>query len=288
MKQITRNLRVYLTDEERSNLQTQIVEISIQRMEAEGKLASISAEYKGTIKAKNAESDRLIKLVHQGYDYRDVDCEEQRDESSKEIVIYRSDNWEEVARRPMSIDETQMDLKFAGVNPPDGETSEGSIADFFTSNEAAKEAMTDEDSDDSVDRAETESAPEPDVADASEFDPHPQCNAKGGYLESRATKREIAFPADSEFQAVIKTIRDSRDGLWRAGYRCANTVKPSFRMISPFSPENEGHESESLAIISACFDLIENLRASDKFPFIRGVDIVAVIEQFQSEQLVAV
>jgi len=70
-------------------------------------LSTTQSVVKGSILEHETEVTRLSKLIREGKEEREVELIEQPDYSSREIILERKDNFEEVRRRPMDDEEVQ-------------------------------------------------------------------------------------------------------------------------------------------------------------------------------------
>ena len=112
--QLKENLKVFLTvDEIReagSNLARSFSQIST--LEEEKK--SAASNYKARIDALSAQAMVYAGLVQNGYDFREVDCEEIFDYDQKLISVVRMDTGETVRSRVMTARELQQGLFESG------------------------------------------------------------------------------------------------------------------------------------------------------------------------------
>jgi hypothetical protein len=95
-----RLLPVDLTEQEMKDTAHAMVEAQDKLQGAEEKKAEVSAQLGADVKAAKSEVSRLARLYRNGYEYRDVECEERHDPESNMVRVVRLDTFEVVEERP--------------------------------------------------------------------------------------------------------------------------------------------------------------------------------------------
>jgi hypothetical protein len=116
---IKQTLACNFTEEEKVALAQEMAQATVKKADLENALSEISAQYKADIKAQ----ENLIRMaatkIHDGYEYRDVECEVEFNVPERgQKTITRSDTGETFIR-PMTMQE-KADL-FCNCEPKDDE-----------------------------------------------------------------------------------------------------------------------------------------------------------------------
>ncbi len=106
----TRNLRCVLTKREKRVLAKRLVKQLRRRERLNERKAAAAKRYKRRIDDLESIIKRHCVSLEHGYEYRDVECVETRDEEHKRIVITRTDTGDEVDSRAMTTEEPQGSL----------------------------------------------------------------------------------------------------------------------------------------------------------------------------------
>jgi hypothetical protein len=121
-KDVTLNLPVILTDEERISLGADMARANQERSRAEARKKEANAQFKAEIEKHLAEVSRLGALIPNGYEYRDVPCELMLDFDRGRAMTFRKDTGVKVHERDIHPDELQARIDFDRANPvPDQE-----------------------------------------------------------------------------------------------------------------------------------------------------------------------
>lgn len=126
-RKLKRPLPVALTDEEQKKKGKAAGRLkkSIGKIREEMKAAT--AGHKEKLKESQAKLDALLDDLDAGTEERNVECEERKDFSKKQVTIVRLDTNEVVERRTMGVEERQESFPGSEVrdvedgNPDDGE-----------------------------------------------------------------------------------------------------------------------------------------------------------------------
>jgi hypothetical protein len=119
---IAQKLKVPLTDEEQSNLGKELaVQLAtINRLKDE--LVSIKSHYKSQIDLHTQNVNSLSRVINEGAEWRDVECQEVRNFTDNSVKVIRMDIGELVSERTMTAAERQkgLDLQPAAPEPSPG------------------------------------------------------------------------------------------------------------------------------------------------------------------------
>ncbi|NTW67218.1 MAG: hypothetical protein HGB21_13080 [Nitrospirae bacterium] len=112
-QKVTKILECQLTDAERIGHGTDMSTLTLEINELEEQKKSVMADYKARIDGKGADARRIAQILKQGYELREVDCEELRDYETRTVTVVRLDTGEMVSSRGMTIEEMQEAMGFA-------------------------------------------------------------------------------------------------------------------------------------------------------------------------------
>lgn len=122
-RQITKNLKCELTENEKASYAAEMAEAELKAQELESEKASIDKRLGNDIKYHVGISRQKAKLIKDGFEFREVACEELHNFERGIITVNRLDSAEEVEERAMTADERQMG--FADIFEKDEEESDG-------------------------------------------------------------------------------------------------------------------------------------------------------------------
>lgn len=117
-RKIVDYLRCNLTDEELLETGKQLARANAQRAEAESHKKEIDSQLKADIEKHASRALSLSVLLNNGYEYRNVECQQVKDFAAGTVTVIRNDTGEIVLERPLTADERQAAL-------PIGEATEG-------------------------------------------------------------------------------------------------------------------------------------------------------------------
>ena len=116
VKQITRILKHQLTGEETLELSKATAEESFVKQDLERQFDSIRADFKGRISTSEAIVNRGMRIVRDGYEMREIDCEMRyHSPIDGQKAIIRLDTLESVEQGRMTQDECQVHLPFGEI-----------------------------------------------------------------------------------------------------------------------------------------------------------------------------
>ena len=104
-----RSVKVVLTEQETLEYARSMSRSNESKIKAETSLASLSAQIKGNIKVFDSEIQRFSRLVSDGFEYRDMDCQIHYDWDSGVKLILRPDNGDVVEEAIITEAEKQED-----------------------------------------------------------------------------------------------------------------------------------------------------------------------------------
>lgn len=107
-------LRVDLTDEEKMNAAQASAKAVLQHGILEDQLTEIKAKFKADLEAQQALIKKNSKLVEDGYEYRDVDCEWEKD-WSKGVKRCRRLDTREIFKDNVKIEPSERQSELAMV-----------------------------------------------------------------------------------------------------------------------------------------------------------------------------
>lgn len=112
-------LRCTFTDKEMADLASVMADKTqeLKRIDANAKAAA--AQFKSDKESAQNEIDNAARKYRDGYEMRDVECEETLDFESGVVRYWRSDNGDLAQERKMSNEERQMCLEDVEVDPVD-------------------------------------------------------------------------------------------------------------------------------------------------------------------------
>lgn len=109
-RKIKRLLKVALTPEEERFFGKESARYRQELALANDQLDEIKGQFKGKIEGYEKEQNRIMVLLNNGYEYRDVECEIIEDFKALTIQVTRLDTGEVVEDRPMNEAERQQNL----------------------------------------------------------------------------------------------------------------------------------------------------------------------------------
>jgi len=103
-------LKCHLTEKEKTELSAKIAKAISDRSSAEAKLKEVNASIKAQIAQLDAEISEKALQINNGYEYRNVECQMDKDYRLGTVTITRLDTDEVIRERPMTAEERQMEL----------------------------------------------------------------------------------------------------------------------------------------------------------------------------------
>lgn len=112
------HLEVRFTDTEKLEMGRDVARLNQEKRRLDQKLGEIKKQLAGEISAKETEIDRLMDLLSNGYEYRQVECRIDLDTPKQgQASIVRLDTEEVVRVRRMNEDELQIELPLEEPEP---------------------------------------------------------------------------------------------------------------------------------------------------------------------------
>lgn len=119
------HLEVKFTDAEKLEMGRDVARLNQEKRRLDQKLTEIKKQLTGEISGKETEIDRLMDLLSNGYEYRQVECRIELDVPSQgKASIIRMDTNEVVRVRRMTDEEMQIPLPLAEAAPVEEPTVE--------------------------------------------------------------------------------------------------------------------------------------------------------------------
>jgi len=115
-KNIKEHLKCVLTEEEIKEAGASLARKYSEITDLEEQKKSVVSDFKAQIDSATAMASVLARRIQNGYEYRNVDCEEQYDFNEKEIRVVRLDTGEIFKSRPMTPDELQTNFLQEPIN----------------------------------------------------------------------------------------------------------------------------------------------------------------------------
>ncbi len=124
------HLEVRFTDVEKLEMGRDVARLNQEKRRLEQKLGEIKKQLAGEISAKETEIDRLMDLLSNGYEYRQVECRIDLDTPKQgQASIVRLDTEEVVRVRRMNEEELQIKLPLEEAPPPEPPVEEPPVDD---------------------------------------------------------------------------------------------------------------------------------------------------------------
>ena len=112
------HLEVKFTDAEKLEMGRDVARLNQEKRRLDQKLTEIKKQLTGEISGKETEIDRLMDLLSNGYEYRQVECRIDLDTPKQgQASIIRLDTEEVVRVRRMTDDEMQIELPLEAAPP---------------------------------------------------------------------------------------------------------------------------------------------------------------------------
>lgn len=108
----TRNLKHYFAEDEKQKIGADLARSTQKKMSLEDDKKAVVDQYKSKISSAEFDIKEFAKMLNQGYEFRDIECEIIRDFVEKKISFRRLDIDEIVDTRAMLPYELQMELDF--------------------------------------------------------------------------------------------------------------------------------------------------------------------------------
>ncbi len=103
-------LKYTFTEEEKKKISEELAQGVVQKESLELKKKDVVSQIKSEIDAIESRVHTLSRNINQGYEFRNVECEEIKDYETRKVKIYRLDTDEYVRDRNMTPDELQMEF----------------------------------------------------------------------------------------------------------------------------------------------------------------------------------
>jgi len=113
MEIVTKPVKHYFTPEEKEEIAVEMSSTSRRQDELEREKKAVMSSYKDKIDNVILENRIAAQKYHDGYEYRNVECEVVRDYEMEEVRYVRTDTGEVVEARRMEKSELQMRLEDA-------------------------------------------------------------------------------------------------------------------------------------------------------------------------------
>lgn len=104
---VNRQLPCQLTHDELITAAKGVARATADLAAAETEMQAVKAEYKETVARLEARRGESARLVNEGVQVREVECEEIHDLTAKTVVVVRRDTGEQVENRAMSAQERE-------------------------------------------------------------------------------------------------------------------------------------------------------------------------------------
>lgn len=105
-------LKCVLTADEFKSMSSDLAQQTVEIQELEDQKKAASSDFKSRIDAATAHTSRIARILRDGYEMKDVECETTFDLESGMVVTVRKDTGEIYKTRPMSQDERQQEFDF--------------------------------------------------------------------------------------------------------------------------------------------------------------------------------
>lgn len=110
-KKVTKEyLKCVLTEEEIKESGAQLARRYSEISDLEDAKKSVMSDFKAKIDSASAEASGLARKIQNGYEFRNVDCEEIWDYDDKVVEVVRTDTGETIRSRVMKAEELQDSL----------------------------------------------------------------------------------------------------------------------------------------------------------------------------------
>lgn len=109
-RKIRKWLRCELTDDEKRFAAADLVNRMEEKRRKENELDAVKKQFNGEISKLDADVEAKKNLVRDGYEMRNVDCEEERDYDIEILRVTRMDTLKEIENRRLHNDELQRTL----------------------------------------------------------------------------------------------------------------------------------------------------------------------------------
>jgi hypothetical protein len=103
-------LKYLFSEDEIKKLGNDLAQTYSQKLDAEGRLKSVSTQIKSEIAKLDMGMASDSERIRSGYEYRYIECEKEEDFTNGRITITRTDTGEMVTDRAMTSEERQKNL----------------------------------------------------------------------------------------------------------------------------------------------------------------------------------
>jgi len=110
MEIVTKPVKHFFTPEEKEEIAVEMSSTSRRQDELEREKKAVMSSYKDKIDNVILENRIAAQKYHDGYEYRNVECEVVRDYKREEVHYVRTDTGETIESRKMEPAERQMQL----------------------------------------------------------------------------------------------------------------------------------------------------------------------------------
>lgn len=107
-KKINRTLKCLLTEDESREMGGELAQRYSEITDLEDQKKAVTSDFKSRIDAASAEASRIARMISNGYEFREVECEVVQDYEMGEVLIVRLDTGETIERRRMTPEERQV------------------------------------------------------------------------------------------------------------------------------------------------------------------------------------
>jgi hypothetical protein len=110
-KKVTKEyLKCILTEVEIKDAGAQLARRYSEISDLEDAKKSVMSDFKAKIDSATADASGLARKIQNGYEFRNIDCEEIWDYEDKVVEVVRTDTGEAIRTRPMKQEELQENL----------------------------------------------------------------------------------------------------------------------------------------------------------------------------------
>jgi hypothetical protein len=108
---ITRPCPVRLTEAEKVSFGEALARETALLAETEDNLAAMRSDFKAKAEEHRAQINRISRIIQNGYESREVPCQEKRNFEENSVIVFRVDTGEIVETRAMTDADRQMEIK---------------------------------------------------------------------------------------------------------------------------------------------------------------------------------
>jgi len=112
METTTRSLKCKFTQEELDIMKTDLAAITSELRSKEEEKRAVASQFKSEIDGLVARTNVLADKINNGYEFRPIECDIDKDMDSKIMTVIRRDTGEVIEQRPLQDHELQSELNF--------------------------------------------------------------------------------------------------------------------------------------------------------------------------------